>query len=299
MAERKTFLRRINNLSSRTELIESAATSEELPVMHGKDNFGRCEGLASSRLEEKIGCERKGLTTTIKQFCNKRKKRHRSGNVKEVTRHLVHLSLRSSLAPAFPALVTGFPLSGELHTVWRDYKFIKDCLDWHNLLRARHGVEQLSLDPALCEMAHGWATFLANINEFYHQNHPEYGENLFLWPKQNLPPTNNTTKRIPSTEVDGKYIATHWYRDHESFPYSRDQNIQNSYSSEFTQMVWANSSRFGCSLAKSISGKTIIVAYYYPKGNVCAGFSQNVVPPRELQQHQTNGELVRKVRLKL
>ena len=49
MAERKTFLRRINNLSSRTELIESAALSEELPVMHAKDNFGRCEGLASSR----------------------------------------------------------------------------------------------------------------------------------------------------------------------------------------------------------------------------------------------------------
>ena len=68
-------------------------------------------------------------------------------------------------------------------------------------------------------MAHCWATFLANLNEFYYQNPPQvgqlirniggeiiqlniffkcyfnvkvlqHGENLMLWPKPVLPPSS-------------------------------------------------------------------------------------------------------------
>ena len=54
--------------------------------------------------------------------------------------------------------------------VWQDSIFINECLDWHNLLRARHGVKQLQLDPELCLMAQNWANLLAHTNEFHYQN---------------------------------------------------------------------------------------------------------------------------------
>ena len=73
---------------------------------------------------------------------------------------------------------------------------MRECLDWHNLLRARHGVglamllmfplswkglvhfnliqaAELKLCPALCAEAQTWANVLAHLNQFYHQNPPE------------------------------------------------------------------------------------------------------------------------------
>lgn len=67
--------------------------------------------------------------------------------------------------------------------VWKDSIFINECLDWHNLLRARHGVKQLQLDPQLCLMAQNWANLLAHTNEFYYQNPKEvrtYCSGLYL-----------------------------------------------------------------------------------------------------------------------
>ena len=56
---------------------------------------------------------------------------------------------------------------------WKDSKFINELLDWHNLLRARHGVKHLQLDTNLCKMAQNWANFLAHTNEFHYQNPKE------------------------------------------------------------------------------------------------------------------------------
>ena len=56
---------------------------------------------------------------------------------------------------------------------WKDSQFISELLDWHNLLRARHGVKQLQLDNNLCKMAQNWANFLAHTNEFHYQNPKE------------------------------------------------------------------------------------------------------------------------------
>ena len=56
---------------------------------------------------------------------------------------------------------------------WKDSQFVRELLDWHNLLRGRHGVKQLQLDLDLCKMAQKWANFLAHTNEFYYQNPTE------------------------------------------------------------------------------------------------------------------------------
>ncbi|XP_023327708.1 ectin [Eurytemora carolleeae] len=228
----------------------------------------------------------------------KRKKRKKETNSCESGKLLVKSSAVLGCGPAFPSLVAGISTPGRKHTVWEDSAFIKDCLDWHNLLRARHGVKQLQLDPALCEMAYSWATFLTSINEFYHQNSEQHGENLFLWPKQYLPSSSTLTRNL-CTEVDGKFVAIHWYRDHCTYPYTKPVDILHSYSSEFTQMVWASTKLFGVGRAKGENGKSIIVAYYYPKGNIPSKFHLNVVQPRKFREKIERIKTPPKVRLKL
>ena len=75
--------------------------------------------------------------------------------------------------PNIPICSIGFPTQSRMSSKepnWHDSVFIGECLDWHNLLRARHGVKQLQLDPQLCLMAQNWANLLAHTNEFYYQN---------------------------------------------------------------------------------------------------------------------------------
>ena len=44
-------------------------------------------------------------------------------------------------------------------------------------------------------------------------------------------------------------------------------------------MVWVSSRKFGCGKSRSRTGKVIVVAHYYPKGNVVGEFGNNVIPP--------------------
>ena len=127
------------------------------------------------------------------------------------------------------------------------------------------------------------------------------GENLLLWPLPILPPSS-LAKKVP--DVTGRYVATYWYRSHSSFPYHADPDVMQSYASRkisrkhsvnkysltnfpgaFTQMVWAASQTFGCGKARSSNGKVIVVAYYYPKGNIPDKYHLNVVQPRETLEH--------------
>ena len=103
--------------------------------------------------------------------------------------------------------------------------------------------------------------------------------------------------------MTGRYVATYWYRSHSSFPYQADPDVMQSYASKrtvnmkrfrefnvgflgaFTQMVWAASQTFGCGKARSSNGKVIVVAYYYPKGNIPDKYHLNVVQPRETLEH--------------
>ena len=67
---------------------------------------------------------------------------------------------------------------------WKDSQFIAELLDWHNLLRARHGVRQLQLDYKLCQMAQNWANFLAHTNEFHYQNPKEVRSKEFIFSRE-------------------------------------------------------------------------------------------------------------------
>ena len=56
-------------------------------------------------------------------------------------------------------------------------------------------------------------------------------------------------------------------------------------------MVWASSTRFGVGKSRSRTGKTIVVAHYYPKGNLVGKFHENVFPAVEsVEQMPEEGE---------
>ena len=56
-------------------------------------------------------------------------------------------------------------------------------------------------------------------------------------------------------------------------------------------MVWASSTRFGVGKSRSRTGKTIVVAHYFPKGNLVGKFHENVFPAVEsVEQLPEEGE---------
>ena len=75
-------------------------------------------------------------------------------------------------------LRANFALSDVYEPNFKDSKFVTELLDWHNLLRARHGVKGLALDTSLCKKAQNWANYLAHTNEFHYQN-PKEVKQLF------------------------------------------------------------------------------------------------------------------------
>ena len=75
-------------------------------------------------------------------------------------------------------LRANFALSDVYEPNFKDSKFVTELMDWHNLLRARHGVKGLSLDTSLCKKAQNWANYLAHTNEFHYQNPKEVKHSL-------------------------------------------------------------------------------------------------------------------------
>ena len=57
--------------------------------------------------------------------------------------------------------------------------YIRDCLDAHNEVRARHGVPALTWSADIAVNAQKWANHLAAIDQLQHDSRTSDGENLF------------------------------------------------------------------------------------------------------------------------
>ncbi|XP_024215444.1 Golgi-associated plant pathogenesis-related protein 1 [Halyomorpha halys] len=158
----------------------------------------------------------------------------------------------------------------EMTTDWLDSEFIAECLCWHNVYRQRHGVPVLSLCSQLCERAQSWANHLAHTNSFFYKSDKDVGQNLFCR-------LTNTLQ----TDVTGQEVASYWYGAVRQYNYFKEPDVlhANVNAGHFTQMVWASTQRFGVGKACSRSGKILVVAYYWPPGNISGQFQENVLPP--------------------
>lgn len=143
--------------------------------------------------------------------------------------------------------------------------FQQECLRAHNEYRRKHGVPPLKLDKEMCKFSQQWADSLIKRDVLQHSNNREYGENLFMMQSSN-----------PNFTVSGKEAVDTWYEEIKVHKFGMEP--QSLASGHFTQVVWRESRNLGVAFAK-YRGKVVVVANYYPAGNLIGSFSENVPPP--------------------
>ncbi|CAG9768166.1 unnamed protein product [Ceutorhynchus assimilis] len=143
--------------------------------------------------------------------------------------------------------------------------FQNECLKAHNEYRKKHGVPSLKLDKEICKFSQQWADHLIRRGALIHSNNRDYGENIFMVQSSN---TNFT--------VSGKEAVDSWYEEIKFHKFGFEP--KSLASGHFTQVVWKDSKQLGVAFAK-IGGKVVVVANYYPAGNMIGSFAENVPPP--------------------
>ncbi|XP_060074945.1 uncharacterized protein LOC132554644 isoform X2 [Ylistrum balloti] len=150
-------------------------------------------------------------------------------------------------------------------------EFIDDAVKTHNELRKKHGVSPLSHDKSLSEYAQKWAEHLAATNSFQHSECQHKGDRL----------GENIACKWSSGSADysGKDVTEYWYSEIEKHDFSSEPRTLGS--GHFTQVVWKGSKKMGIGKAKSSGGKVLVVASYYPAGNLVGTFVENVPRPKK------------------
>jgi len=146
-------------------------------------------------------------------------------------------------------------------------QFAQEALDQHNKYRAIHGVKPLVLDTKLSQHAQKYAQHLAKTSTFEHSDDPDYGENLY-W----------SWSSDPNFKVKGHESVDSWYEEClQNYDYSREP--RDTESGHFTQLVWDTTTRLGVGLAKSSTGRNVVVMKYDPPGNYVGQYTKHVHKP--------------------
>lgn len=143
-----------------------------------------------------------------------------------------------------------------------DVQVIKATLDLHNKHRLNHKVGPLVWDDECYRHAKTWADELTKSMTIKHGGKPEsMGQNIY-WASA----TEGVEEAVHSWMVEGQY-----------YDYSKGE-----YSPKvghFTQCVWKGAQKIGLAVTYSQGGGTMVVANYFPRGNVRGLFCENVFPP--------------------
>lgn len=150
-------------------------------------------------------------------------------------------------------------------TSTEDEDFAKEGLRIHNEYRKKHGTPELKLSPVLCDYAKQWAKTLAREESIRHRPNGKYGENLF-----SILSSNTNWKVIAQEACDT------WYKEVKDHTFGVEP--RHLKSGHFSQMVWKSSQELGISMARSKTGRVIVVANYNPRGNYIGQFHINVLP---------------------
>lgn len=148
-------------------------------------------------------------------------------------------------------------------------KTIIPGIDLHNQYRNSHHAQPLNYDPAITQAAQAYADYLARNGLFQHgmltdAKGRHMGQNLFaVW----------NTVRNDSDII--KMAVRNWYKESGLYNYNNPRfSIGTGH---FTQLVWNSTNLIGIGIA-TLGNKKIVVADYYPPGNVENRFRQNVFP---------------------
>jgi glioma pathogenesis-related protein 2 len=142
-------------------------------------------------------------------------------------------------------------------------------IDYQNYFRRIHHSPPLVYDQNITNIAQKYANYLSSNNLFQHgmlydNNGNRLGQNLMaVW---------NT--KLNNSEII-KMAVRNWYQENIYYNYSNPGF--NTKTGHFTQVVWKSSKKIGFGIARN-GTKVVVVADYFPAGNVNNQFRQNVFP---------------------
>ncbi|MFF8732199.1 CAP family protein [Streptomyces sp. NPDC015171] len=123
-----------------------------------------------------------------------------------------------------------------------DDAFLKDCQDTVNAYRARHGAPPLTFDETLIEYAQERAQEVSAAGKPTHDGlDPRYGENL------DRGSTGHSDESAPYKPRTCKQAVDGWYN--EARKYDFDNPGPQNKADNFTQLVWASTTKIGCARA--------------------------------------------------
>lgn len=146
-----------------------------------------------------------------------------------------------TLMVAFSALATG--------ALFASPKLAEEMVRAHNSVRAGVGSDPLTWSEQLAGSAQEWANTLVRRGQFAHRPNSNYGENLY---------------EITGGFASAEDVVDAWAG--ESRDYSYRSNSCRGVCGHYTQIVWADTRRVGCAVARG-HGREIWVCEYDPPGN--------------------------------
>lgn len=130
---------------------------------------------------------------------------------------------------------------------------VAGALDAHNAVREPLGLDDLTYDPALAEVAAAWIEGLdAQGCILEHDYSSNYGENLY-W---------------SSAQASVQDAVAGWESEVAFYDYDTNTCEPGQMCGHYTQLVWADTERVGCALRACAANRgEIVMCVYDPAGN--------------------------------
>ncbi|GMT12229.1 hypothetical protein PFISCL1PPCAC_3526 [Pristionchus fissidentatus] len=144
---------------------------------------------------------------------------------------------------------------GAKFTAVGEVNFQRGCLDAHNDCRQRYGNPPLQWSQELADLAHSWATKVADRGRVLYPEMPGIGENMSV-------KTASEHSHLPT----GDEIVNEWETEAHTFDFDRPR--WHPKCQHFSQMVWRDSVEMGVAREWNTEKNCVaIVALYRPGGN--------------------------------
>lgn len=130
----------------------------------------------------------------------------------------------------------------------------EEYLDGHNKARAAVGVSPLTFDYPLASQAASFAFTRAPVIGACSPLGSEGVSGL------NVAIGNSTMTGVEAVEM--------WVNQKSDYDYNSNTCAPTKSCSRYTQVVWRNSTKFGCARVRCIGGERFVLCLYSPPGNV-------------------------------
>lgn len=148
----------------------------------------------------------------------------------------------------------------------------QELLMAHNRYRKKHGVPFLQWSNELTEGAKLWAEEVGRRREVRSYGSSEYGENIIV---------------VDGQTISGGVATDLWYDEIKNYNFREPQ--LNNKTGHFTQVVWASTRFVGAAKIVTSDDRCVVIARYFPPGNIHEYLKTNVKPTRSQSQTHLPG----------